>query len=156
MDGSWYVTPPPCFTASTGPVALETSPMENLLIEHPSMSVYGPIQGFSLLQGSGSSDTSDEGENIAVDWLTRSPTAHSALARQLREQEIRCLRAEQALDADSTDARAKELRWKTNNEERAARMAERVQHRRLSCANLDCGELKIIIFHSFSFIMGFA
>lgn len=34
MDESWYVTPPPCFT-STGPVNVETSPLENLLIEHP-------------------------------------------------------------------------------------------------------------------------
>lgn len=41
MDGSWYVTPPPCFVARR-PVHLETSPLENLLIEHPSMSVYGP------------------------------------------------------------------------------------------------------------------
>lgn len=34
MDESWYVTPPPCFT-STEPVNVETSPLENLLIEHP-------------------------------------------------------------------------------------------------------------------------
>lgn len=38
MDESWFVTPPPCFTAE-GATA-ETSPMEDLLIEHPSMSVY--------------------------------------------------------------------------------------------------------------------
>lgn len=38
MDESWFVTPPPCFTAE-GPMA-EASPMEDLLIEHPSMSVY--------------------------------------------------------------------------------------------------------------------
>lgn len=39
MEESWFVTPPPCFT-SQGPVHMETSPLENLLIEHPSMSVY--------------------------------------------------------------------------------------------------------------------
>lgn len=39
MDESWFVTPPPCFT-STGPIQMRTSPLENLLIEHPSMSVY--------------------------------------------------------------------------------------------------------------------
>ncbi|TRY93995.1 hypothetical protein DNTS_032817 [Danionella cerebrum] len=38
MDESWFVTPPPCFTAE-GATA-EASPMEDLLIEHPSMSVY--------------------------------------------------------------------------------------------------------------------
>lgn len=39
LEESWYVTPPPCFT-STGPINMATSPLENLLIEHPSMSVY--------------------------------------------------------------------------------------------------------------------
>lgn len=41
MEESWFVTPPPCFTGrGSKPVLLETSPLENLLIEHPSMSVY--------------------------------------------------------------------------------------------------------------------
>ncbi|CAH1992481.1 unnamed protein product [Acanthoscelides obtectus] len=39
MEESWFITPPPCFT-SAGPIEIETSPLENLLIEHPSMSVY--------------------------------------------------------------------------------------------------------------------
>lgn len=40
-DGSWYLTPPPCFTAGSGAGnSTFVSPMENLLIEHPSMSVY--------------------------------------------------------------------------------------------------------------------
>ncbi|XP_017775033.1 PREDICTED: tumor protein p53-inducible nuclear protein 1 isoform X2 [Nicrophorus vespilloides] len=39
MEESWFLTPPPCFV-SAGPVHMETSPLENLLIEHPSMSVY--------------------------------------------------------------------------------------------------------------------
>lgn len=39
LDESWYVTPPACFT-QLGPVHVETSPLEDLLIEHPSMSVY--------------------------------------------------------------------------------------------------------------------
>lgn len=40
---SWLVTPPPCFTAGgQSEERVEASPMENLLIEHPSMSVYGP------------------------------------------------------------------------------------------------------------------
>lgn len=34
MEESWFVTPPPCFT-SIGPIHMETSPFENLLIEHP-------------------------------------------------------------------------------------------------------------------------
>ncbi|XP_076237469.1 tumor protein p53 inducible nuclear protein [Calliopsis andreniformis] len=39
LEESWYVTPPACFTRA-GPVNVETSPLEDLLIEHPSMSVY--------------------------------------------------------------------------------------------------------------------
>ncbi|XP_068997188.1 tumor protein p53-inducible nuclear protein 1 [Embiotoca jacksoni] len=41
LEESWFVTPPPCFTGrGCQPILLETSPLENLLIEHPSMSVY--------------------------------------------------------------------------------------------------------------------
>ncbi|KFW70842.1 Tumor protein p53-inducible nuclear protein 2, partial [Pygoscelis adeliae] len=41
MDESWFVTPPPCFTAEgPSPGGVGSSPMEDLLIEHPSMSVY--------------------------------------------------------------------------------------------------------------------
>lgn len=39
LEESWYVMPPACFTRA-GPVTVETSPLEDLLIEHPSMSVY--------------------------------------------------------------------------------------------------------------------
>uniref|UniRef100_A0A8C6T569 Tumor protein p53-inducible nuclear protein 1 n=1 Tax=Neogobius melanostomus TaxID=47308 RepID=A0A8C6T569_9GOBI len=39
MEESWFVTPPACFTRAQ-PLPLEPSPLENLLIEHPSMSVY--------------------------------------------------------------------------------------------------------------------
>ncbi|XP_075937409.1 LOW QUALITY PROTEIN: tumor protein p53-inducible nuclear protein 1 [Anarhichas minor] len=41
LEESWFVTPPPCFTGrGLQPILLEASPLENLLIEHPSMSVY--------------------------------------------------------------------------------------------------------------------
>ncbi|XP_001368955.1 tumor protein p53-inducible nuclear protein 1 isoform X1 [Monodelphis domestica] len=41
MEESWFITPPPCFTAGgLTTIKVETSPLENLLIEHPSMSVY--------------------------------------------------------------------------------------------------------------------
>ena len=40
LEESWFVTPPPCFTGRGKNIQLETSPLENLLIEHPSMSVY--------------------------------------------------------------------------------------------------------------------
>ncbi|XP_051887357.1 tumor protein p53-inducible nuclear protein 2 isoform X1 [Pristis pectinata] len=41
LEESWFVTPPPCFTAEgQDEIQVESSPLENLLIEHPSMSVY--------------------------------------------------------------------------------------------------------------------
>ncbi|KAK7113856.1 uncharacterized protein [Littorina saxatilis] len=45
LGESWIVTPPPCFTG-TGSINthLSSSPLENLLIEHPSMSVYNSLQ----------------------------------------------------------------------------------------------------------------
>lgn len=39
MEESWYVTPPPCFT-SIGPINMEASPFENLLIEHPRLVIF--------------------------------------------------------------------------------------------------------------------
>ncbi|KAK3707968.1 hypothetical protein QZH41_010721 [Actinostola sp. cb2023] len=43
IEESWYVTPPSCFDAGDATEAsLEANPFEDLLIEHPSMSVYGP------------------------------------------------------------------------------------------------------------------
>ncbi|XP_022522163.2 tumor protein p53-inducible nuclear protein 2 [Astyanax mexicanus] len=56
MDESWFVTPPPCFTAE-GATA-EASPMEDLLIEHPSMSVYVSPGNLSVVEQSTASLTS--------------------------------------------------------------------------------------------------
>lgn len=70
LEESWYVTPPPCFEASgLSPEVLESSPMEDLLIEHPSMSVYGPgvrEQSPSVSSASRSSSTprSEEGAEV--------------------------------------------------------------------------------------------
>ncbi|KAM3617587.1 uncharacterized protein V6R79_008494 [Siganus canaliculatus] len=58
MDESWFVTPPPCFTAE-GATA-EASPMEDLLIEHPSMSVYVSSNNFSMVSNSNLSVVGEE------------------------------------------------------------------------------------------------
>jgi hypothetical protein len=42
MDESWLLTPPSCFSSSS--IQIQASPLENLLIEHPSMSVYHNIR----------------------------------------------------------------------------------------------------------------
>lgn len=66
LEESWYVTPPPCFEASgLSPEVLEASPMEDLLIEHPSMSVYGPgIRRYSLSSASRNSSAARNGEEV--------------------------------------------------------------------------------------------
>uniref|UniRef100_A0A8C7XX45 Tumor protein p53-inducible nuclear protein 2 n=1 Tax=Oryzias sinensis TaxID=183150 RepID=A0A8C7XX45_9TELE len=61
MDESWFVTPPPCFTAE-GATA-EASPMEDLLIEHPSMSVYVSPNNTSMVS---TSDLSVVGEECIL------------------------------------------------------------------------------------------
>ncbi|KAM4562093.1 uncharacterized protein tp53inp2b isoform 1-T4 [Odontesthes bonariensis] len=58
MDESWFVTPPPCFTAE-GATA-EASPMEDLLIEHPSMSVYVSPNNLSMVSNSNLSMVGEE------------------------------------------------------------------------------------------------
>lgn len=59
MDESWFVTPPACFTAE-GATA-EASPMEDLLIEHPSMSVYVSQSNFSMVSNGNLSVVGEEG-----------------------------------------------------------------------------------------------
>ncbi|EHB13408.1 Tumor protein p53-inducible nuclear protein 1 [Heterocephalus glaber] len=41
MEETWFIAPPPCFTAGgLTTIKVERSPMENLLIQHPSTSIY--------------------------------------------------------------------------------------------------------------------
>lgn len=49
LEECWIVTPPPCFTASESTAGrVRMHPLENLLIEHPSMSVYWPRDRLNL------------------------------------------------------------------------------------------------------------
>lgn len=81
LGESWIVTPPPCFTGTGGPAALEASPLENLLIEHPSMSVYRRAERTRLLRRErrGEEVEGDE-ENQERDALQR--------ARDMVEQRV--------------------------------------------------------------------
>nr|XP_033789069.1 tumor protein p53-inducible nuclear protein 1 isoform X1 [Geotrypetes seraphini]XP_033789071.1 tumor protein p53-inducible nuclear protein 1 isoform X1 [Geotrypetes seraphini]XP_033789072.1 tumor protein p53-inducible nuclear protein 1 isoform X1 [Geotrypetes seraphini] len=57
MEESWFITPPPCFTAGgLTTLKVETSPMENLLIEHPSMSVYAVHNSCQSIQDNSCSE----------------------------------------------------------------------------------------------------
>ncbi|KAM9527812.1 tumor protein p53-inducible nuclear protein 2 [Guaruba guarouba] len=74
MDESWFVTPPPCFTAEgPGPDGVGSSPMEDLLIEHPSMSVYVT----STLEVDGEGPEDDAAEEVPEPRLERRVPHHS-------------------------------------------------------------------------------
>ncbi|KAM6248725.1 tumor protein p53-inducible nuclear protein 2 isoform 1-T1 [Porphyrio hochstetteri] len=74
MDESWFVTPPPCFTAEgPGPGGMGSSPMEDLLIEHPSMSVYVT----STLEVDGEGPEDDAAGDVPEPQLERHVPHHS-------------------------------------------------------------------------------
>ncbi|KAM6455568.1 tumor protein p53-inducible nuclear protein 2 isoform 1-T2 [Liasis olivaceus] len=77
MDESWFVTPPPCFTAEgPDPVSMESSPMEDLLIEHPSMSVYVTSSNSIIVEREDPEENVQESE-IPENRLQRHPPHHS-------------------------------------------------------------------------------
>lgn len=97
LNNSWFVTPPPCFT-STGPIDMETSPFENLLIEHPSMSVYQHRTLSNTTMSSSTpttiptvqraaSEPPPEREITFVDVPRNCPTSGSSLQHLKRQQE---------------------------------------------------------------------
>ncbi|KAM6243406.1 tumor protein p53-inducible nuclear protein 2 [Spheniscus humboldti] len=74
MDESWFVTPPPCFTAEgPSPGGVGSSPMEDLLIEHPSMSVYVT----STLEVDGEGPEDDAAREVPEPRLERHMPHHS-------------------------------------------------------------------------------
>ncbi|KAK3597565.1 hypothetical protein CHS0354_018160 [Potamilus streckersoni] len=73
----WVLTPPPCFTAGNGENShVEIGPMENLLIEHPSMSVYQT--GLMLHSESEESDNSTS----STGTTPMMPSQHTQVANQ--------------------------------------------------------------------------
>ncbi|XP_039485912.1 uncharacterized protein LOC120448147 isoform X1 [Drosophila santomea] len=82
MEESWYVTPPPCFT-SIGPINMETSPFENLLIEHPSMSVYRSIR--STQEGTESFVNLDLGVSAEVPQQREEPEPQAEEPQEQRQ-----------------------------------------------------------------------
>nr|XP_028592302.1 tumor protein p53-inducible nuclear protein 1 [Podarcis muralis]XP_028592303.1 tumor protein p53-inducible nuclear protein 1 [Podarcis muralis]XP_028592304.1 tumor protein p53-inducible nuclear protein 1 [Podarcis muralis]XP_028592305.1 tumor protein p53-inducible nuclear protein 1 [Podarcis muralis]XP_028592306.1 tumor protein p53-inducible nuclear protein 1 [Podarcis muralis]XP_028592307.1 tumor protein p53-inducible nuclear protein 1 [Podarcis muralis] len=102
MEESWFITPPPCFTAG-GLTALkvETSPLENLLIEHPSMSVYAVHNTrHSLNKTSCGGDEEEEEEEEEEETEPRDVSNPRSEAQSERGQHIRCYFA--AITAHST------------------------------------------------------
>lgn len=89
ISESWYVTPPSCFEGS--PVEVEANPFEDLLIEHPSMSVYGPRTRSQTRSSSRENSEGQQGENQAVSRRQNRRTvqfqAHLELIERRRQVE---------------------------------------------------------------------
>lgn len=68
LEECWIVTPPPCFTAKESNTDLiQAHPFENLLIEHPSMSVYRPQEQLDFYSEDSLAD--EAGEMIETQTL---------------------------------------------------------------------------------------
>ena len=86
---AWIITPPPCFTAGKNSADVGITDLENLLIEHPSMSVYK--RSGSDGEESNDSESSVEREHLVLENSKRSQVAsrqapHRARAISARAQ----------------------------------------------------------------------
>lgn len=95
LEESWYVTPPPCFTRTT-PVTVEISPLEDLLIEHPSMSVYrattSPVELDSPLTTPDAPEERDVDNEVFPSHVSGAPPAASLERSSTRTQDDRVVR----------------------------------------------------------------
>ncbi|XP_073679269.1 tumor protein p53-inducible nuclear protein 2 isoform X2 [Garra rufa] len=140
MDESWFVTPPPCFTAE-GATA-EASPMEDLLIEHPSMSVYvspGPLPAVeeSTTSLAGSVRMSES----TVPAVTRS-SMPTRVTRGAATQAGALAKVTQVSRVQKAKARTERRHLARNRMQRQNRVREQVQrratHTRNSFLNQPC------------------
>ncbi|XP_038659548.1 tumor protein p53-inducible nuclear protein 2 isoform X1 [Scyliorhinus canicula] len=104
LEESWFVTPPPCFTAEgQDEVQVESSPLENLLIEHPSMSVYAASStNLSRLEEDASEEINNGNESRSrmERWAAPAPAAVGGRATVLEKasQVRRIQRAKQRVE----------------------------------------------------------
>ena len=128
LGESWLVTPPPCFTAGgPSPQGMGTHPLEDLLIEHPSMSVYGP-RGRPQSVGHDSEDSSAEDVRPAAGQPGQQ--AGRAVAPHHRPRTITTAKA--SLQAQVMVTRSMQKAHKKHEQRRHTRNAiersNRVQH----------------------------
>ncbi|XP_062575045.1 tumor protein p53-inducible nuclear protein 2-like [Saccostrea cucullata] len=84
MHESWILTPPPCFTAGGPSSQVPMSEMENLLIEHPSMSVYNShcSRGSSGEDSNLSESSNDNFSNVVAKRGLRPRNSKGQVVRQ--------------------------------------------------------------------------
>ncbi|KAJ8016309.1 hypothetical protein DPEC_G00005860 [Dallia pectoralis] len=117
MDESWFVTPPPCFNAEGA--AAETSPMEDLLIEHPSMSVYVSPSNLSMISNGNLSVVGEESIASLMGSVSRvaEPTVAPATRNTIPTRVIRGAAAQAGALAKVTQV-ARVQRGKARTERR--------------------------------------
>ncbi|XP_041346364.1 tumor protein p53-inducible nuclear protein 2 isoform X1 [Pyrgilauda ruficollis] len=119
MDESWFVTPPPCFTAEEpGPDGVGSSPMEDLLIEHPSMSVY--VTSTLEVDGEGPEDAAAED--------VPEPRPEPALAHRGRALAVKAAALDKAGQAQRAQ-RAKQLAERHRLAQKALQRQNRARQR---------------------------
>ncbi|KAK1156168.1 tumor protein p53-inducible nuclear protein 2-like isoform X1 [Acipenser oxyrinchus oxyrinchus] len=123
MDESWFVTPPPCFTAEGS--TPETSPMEDLLIEHPSMSVYVATGNQSITEETGSCPLQEisqkvEPANPAGRGLSGRPARASAVQATVLDKICQVNRVQRSV------ARAERRQLSRNRVKRQNRLRENI------------------------------
>lgn len=80
---NWIITPPPCFLAGgSNSSNVEMTPMENLLIEHPSMSVYNSRCSGSTGDASDLSESSNDDQSPSATRKILPRKVKTAMARQ--------------------------------------------------------------------------
>ncbi|XP_070798218.1 tumor protein p53-inducible nuclear protein 1 isoform X1 [Pituophis catenifer annectens] len=102
MEESWFITPPPCFTAGgLTTLKVETSPLENLLIEHPSMSVYAIHNTCHNLNKNNCDEKEEQEEEQEEEEVeSHDESNHRSEAQSKMGQHVQCYIA--ALAAHST------------------------------------------------------
>uniref|UniRef100_A0A1A8GVW0 Tumor protein p53 inducible nuclear protein 2 n=1 Tax=Nothobranchius korthausae TaxID=1143690 RepID=A0A1A8GVW0_9TELE len=135
MDESWFVTPPPCFTAE-GATA-EASPMEDLLIEHPSMSVYVSPNNLSIISNSNLSVVGEESllslaSSVRGPEPPAIPAAHSTMptrvSRGAAAQADSLAKVTQVARVQRYKARMERRHLSRNHIQRQNRTREQVPH----------------------------
>ena len=87
-DGSWVVTPAPTFRVTGNHSTTDaTHPLENLLIEHPTMSVYGQVPARGERDARNEENVRDVGGERRTDTRERQVARAQAEMIQLRNRQ---------------------------------------------------------------------
>uniref|UniRef100_A0A8C6XB67 Tumor protein p53 inducible nuclear protein 1 n=1 Tax=Naja naja TaxID=35670 RepID=A0A8C6XB67_NAJNA len=114
MEESWFITPPPCFTAGgLTTLKVETSPLENLLIEHPSMSVYAIHNTCHNLNKNNcdeKEEQEEEEEEEEEEVESHDESNHRSEAQSKMGQHVQCYIAALAAHSTFLEQRTKSFR----------------------------------------------